>query len=74
MKYFVEEFRIGTLRIELSIEKGRGCRVIFTARDQENRKVWTTPIMDMNGKVKIYDNQEEAITDAKKKLYPSVTK
>jgi len=68
MEYFVEQLKFGNLTIELSIEEGRGCRVIFTAKDQENRRIWKTPIMDLNGEIKVYDNQEDAIQDAKKKL------
>jgi hypothetical protein len=68
MEYFVEELRFGNLRIELSIQEGQGCRVIFTAKDKDNRRIWKTPIMDLNGKVKVYENQQDAIIDARKKL------
>ena len=68
MEYFVEQIKFGNLTIELSVEQGQGCRVIFTDRDEENRRVWKTPVMDLNGEVKVYDNQEDAIHDAKKKL------
>jgi hypothetical protein len=68
MEYFIEELRFGNLRIELSIQKGQGCRVIFTARDDENRRIWKTPVMDENGEVKVYEDEESAIVEAKKKL------
>jgi hypothetical protein len=70
MEYFVEELRVGNLRIELSIQQGQGCRcrVVFTAKDEDNRRIWRTPVMDENGEVKIYENQDEAISDARKKL------
>ena len=68
MEYFVEEFKLGNLTIELFIQEGQGCRVIVTARDEENRRVWKTPVMDTNGEVKVYDNQEDAIDDTRKKF------
>jgi hypothetical protein len=68
MEYFVEEYHVGNLIIQLSIQEQKGCRVIFTAKDVDNRRVWKTPVMDNNGKVKVYPNQQEAILDAKKKL------
>jgi hypothetical protein len=68
MEVFSKEIQLGKLRIELSVEEKEGCRVIFTARDEEDRRVWRTPIMDYNGEVKIYDNQEEAIMDAHRTL------
>jgi hypothetical protein len=68
MEYFVEEIKLGNLTIELFIQDGQGCRVIVTARDEDNRRVWKTPVMDANGEPKVYENQEDAIVDARKKL------
>lgn len=68
MEYFVEELRLGNLRIELSIQEGKGCRVIFTAKDEDNRRIWKTPVMDDNGEIMVYQNQHDAIIDAKRKL------
>lgn len=69
MEVFSKEIQIGNLRIELSVEEERGCsKVIFTARDEEDRRVWRTPLMDLNGDIKLYRSQEEAIIDAERKL------
>jgi hypothetical protein len=69
MEVFSKEFQIGNLKIELSVEESHGCsKVIFTARDEEDRRIWRTPIMDLNGDIKMYNSQEEAITDAERKL------
>lgn len=68
MEYFVEEVKLGNLTLELFIQEGQGCRVIVTARDGENRRVWKTAVMDTNGEPKVYENQEAAIDDARKKL------
>ena len=54
--------------MEVSIQEGQGCRVIVTARDDRNRRLWRTPLMDENGEIKIYPSQEEAIVEARKKL------
>jgi hypothetical protein len=68
MEYFVEEIKLGNLTLELFIQEGQGCRVIVTARDGENRRVWKTAVMDANGEPKVYENQEAAIDDARRKL------
>lgn len=69
MEVFSKEIRVGNLRIELSVEEEHGCsKVIFTARDEEDRRVWRTPLMDLNGDIKLYRSQEEAIIDAERKL------
>jgi hypothetical protein len=68
MEVFFKEFTIGNLKIELSVEQTHGCRVIFTAKDQDERRIWRTPVMDDNGEEKIYETCEEAILDGQRKL------
>jgi hypothetical protein len=57
----------GNLKFELSVHKKRGCRVIFTAKDEDDRTILRAPIMH-NGAIKIYSNIQEAIADATTRL------
>lgn len=68
MEVFSKEIQVGNIKIELSIQESNGTRrVVFTAKDENDRRIWRTPILD-NGEVKTYENDEEAILDAEKKL------
>jgi len=42
--------------------------IYLTARDEENRIVWKTPIMTDYGSIKYYRSGEEAIADARHKI------
>jgi hypothetical protein len=68
MEIFFEEVKFEKLIIQVSIQEGKGCRVMITAKDQENRRIWKTPVMDCNGEVKVYETPQEAIEDARKKI------
>jgi hypothetical protein len=68
MEIFSKEVQSGSLRIELSVREGAGCSVICTAKDEENRIVWRTPLTDAEGHVLIYQTLKEAIQDAAEKL------
>ena len=68
MEVYSKEFQVGNIKIELSIQESHGVkRVVFTAKDDQDRRIWRTPILD-NGEIKTYDSQEDAISDAEKKL------
>lgn len=68
MEIFSKEIQIGNIIIELSIQESKGTkRVVITAKDDQNRRLWRTPILD-NGEIKTYDSQEDAIEDAEKKV------
>lgn len=65
---FSKEVQIGELTIEYSVIEKDGCRVTFTAKDDEHRRIWRTELTDSNGNAKIYPNVQEAINDANRKL------
>jgi hypothetical protein len=68
MEIYSKEIQVGNIIIELSIHEIEGTRrVVVTARDEENRRLWRTPILD-NGKVKTYDSNEDALADAERKI------
>ena len=68
MEIYSKEIHIGSIIIELSIQETHGTkRVVITAKDEQNRRLWRTPILD-NGEVKTYNSQEDAIEDAEKKV------
>jgi hypothetical protein len=73
MEVFSKEFPIGNLKIELSVEQTHGCRVIFTAKDKDDRRVWRTPLMDANGEAKVYKNCEDAVLDGQRKLQTALS-
>ena len=60
----LREVNLGQVRIELSVHQKDGWSVWLTARDQENRRIWRTPLTDDEGRVKIYENVHEAVLDA----------
>jgi hypothetical protein len=45
--------------------------VNLIARDQQGRKVWNTPILNEDGKVKPYSTITDALADARKKISES---
>jgi hypothetical protein len=65
---FSKEVLIGNLTIEFSVIEKDGCRVTFTAKDDEHRRIWRTELTDEDGSVKIYSSVQEAINDANRKL------
>ena len=68
MEVFSKEFQVGNIKIELSIQDIHGTkRVVFTAKDENDRRIWRTPILD-NGEIKTYKSEEDAMQDAEKKL------
>jgi nitrogen-specific signal transduction histidine kinase len=42
--------------------------VNLTARDEDDKRIWQTPVMDDHGEVKFYTSVYEAIEDARRKL------
>jgi hypothetical protein len=65
---FSKEVLIGNLTIEYSIIDKDGCRVTFTAKDDEHRRIWRTELTDQDGNVKVYPTVQDAILDANRKL------
>ena len=65
---FSKEVSIGHLTIEYSIIEKDGCRVTFTAKDEEHRRIWRTDLTDADGNTKVYSNVQDAIKDANQKL------
>lgn len=65
---FSKEVQIGQLTIEYSVIDKDGCRVTFTAKDDEHRRIWRTELTDSDGNAKVYPNVQEAIKDANRKL------
>jgi hypothetical protein len=66
---FSKAVQIGNLTIEYSIIEKDGCRVTFTAKDVENRRIWRTELTDPNGNARIYSTAQEAIQEANQKLH-----
>ena len=68
MEVFVEEFNLGSVKIQLSIQEKQGMSVVMlTVNDTENRRILKTPLM-VNGEVKMFENEAEAIQEAKKTI------
>jgi hypothetical protein len=68
MEILSKEIQVGNIFIELSIQEIEGTkRVVLTAKDEKNRRLWRTPILD-NGSIKTYDNSEDALADAERKV------
>ena len=65
---FSKEVLIGNLTIEYSVIDKDGCRVTFTAKDDEHRRIWRTELTDEDGNVKVYSSVQDAINDANRKL------
>lgn len=68
MEFFEEEVQLGRLKIILSVLAKQGCSVYITAKDENNRKVWKTPLLNEDGEVGIYSDYQVALTEAKKKI------
>lgn len=68
MEIFSKEIPVGNIIIELSIQEINGSkRVVITAKDDQHRRLWRTPILD-NGEIKTYESDQDAIDDAEKKV------
>jgi RPA family protein len=65
---FSKEVVIGPLTIEYSIIEKDGCRVTFTAKDDEHRRIWRTELTDSEGNTKVYATVQDAIKEANQKL------
>ena len=68
MEIFSKEIHVGGIILELSIHEIEGTkRVVITAKDEENRRLWRTPILQ-DGEVKTYNSNQDAIEDAERKI------
>lgn len=68
MEFVFDEIHIGKMIIVLSVLEKQGCQVFVTAKDEENRRIWKTPLLDGNGQMATYQTSEEALEEARKKL------
>jgi hypothetical protein len=82
MEVYSENVNVGPLKIQLTVRDqfrtivhGRkdisvlkNFTVHCTAWDQENRRIWSTPVIDDDGKTKIYVSINEALSDARRKI------
>jgi hypothetical protein len=68
MEFIIEEIQFGRLRLVLSILEKQGFSVFITAKDEDNRRVWKTPLLDASGSVNIYPDSAIAVAEAKKKV------
>jgi hypothetical protein len=59
--------QVGNFKLELKVHDNEGFSIIFTAHDDENRRVIRAPIME-GGNIKIYSSAKEAVSDAMTKL------
>jgi len=55
--------QIGNFRIELVLTEDQKWSVVFTALDDDHRRLIKAPVME-NGQIKTYENAQQAISDA----------
>jgi hypothetical protein len=67
MEIFYDIIQCGNLKIQLLVQQNNGWTVVFTINDEDDRRILKAPILE-NGKVKIYTNPDDAITDAMNRL------
>lgn len=88
MDVYSVEFDLGQMKIEVSIKNtspritfsnnfsGEFCdlsfNVFLTAKDQEGRRLWRTPVMDQDGKPKVYTSIEQALAEATVRLQEEI--
>jgi hypothetical protein len=68
MEFVVDEIHVGKLTFVLSVLEKHGCKVFITAKDEDNRRIWKTPLLDLNGEMLTYPTSDMAIESAKQKL------
>jgi hypothetical protein len=71
MEFIVDEVHLGKLTFVLSVLEKQGCRVFITAKDEDNRRIWKTPILDGNGDISTFPDVRAAIDETMKRL-PSI--
>ena len=57
------------MRIELRRHEKQGYCVVFTAVDDDNRRIIKAPVIE-DGRIKVYSNPEAAISDVMQKISP----
>jgi hypothetical protein len=67
MEIFYDIIQCGNLKIQLLVQQNNGWTVVFTISDSDDRRILKAPILE-NGKVKVYTNAEDAISDAMNRL------
>jgi hypothetical protein len=68
MEFIVEEIQLGPLTLILSVLEKQGCTVFVTAKDEENRRIWKTPILGENGSMNVFSDVAGGVEEVKKKL------
>ena len=64
MDIHLKEYKVGNIRIELTVQGKDGCKMVLTAKDRNNEILWKTYVTDDFGRTKIYPSVEEALEDA----------
>jgi hypothetical protein len=85
MEIYFKEINKGPIHFEVSVHDTSGIdnpleaddinlqppfHVYVTARDEDSRKIWKTPLM-IEGRIKAYESIDEAVEDAQEKIYVS---
>ena len=71
MESIIEELKLGKLTFIVSVLEKQGCRVFITAKDEANRRIWKTPLMDESGNIQVYSDAHQALEEAKRRV-PSI--
>jgi hypothetical protein len=85
MEIYSVELDLGQLKIEVSVQNTSpriifndesdyghcdlNFNVYLTAWDKDGRRLWRTPVMDKDGKPKVYESIDEALEDATSRFY-----
>lgn len=64
MDLHLKEYKVGNIRIELTVLEKDGCKMVLTAKDKNNEILWKTYVTDDFGRTKIYTSVEDALEDA----------
>jgi hypothetical protein len=89
MEIYSVELDLGQLKIEVSIQitspritfdyfeieqPDLSFNVYLTARDKEGRRLWRTPVTDMDGKPQVYSSLDDALSDATSRFQEEIKK
>jgi hypothetical protein len=90
MEIYSVELDLGQLKIEVSIQNTSpriiysdhfdieqtdlSFNVYLTAKDKKGRRLWRTPITDMDGKPQVYLSIDEALSDATSRFQEEIKK
>lgn len=90
MEIYSVELDLGQLKIEVSVHNSSpritftdrfaieqsdlSFNVYLTAKDKEGRRLWRTPITDMDGNPKVFYSIDEALSDATSRFQEEIKK